>query len=756
MDDPENHDVHIPVKTKLFVYISHCFTTMGARMWWFGIGLFLVEVTPHSLQLTALYGFSNGGAMLLLAAVIGDWIDKSNRLKAARVALILNNISISICCVVIFFVLKYRPVIEAAWEDSRLLTLCFAIVVIITIFANLTNLGRVLIMERDWIVEICQRDKATIATMSATFRFIDLCTKVVAPLVTGQIMTYGSHLYGAIFIAGWNIVAVFAEYYLIWKIYTLVPALHSKSSADKHEFKDESKMIISTHHADKEYHNLPSRDVSTKEPVANTTPSVEIYDIAPAGDTTPNVEKQELAQVSDANEAGFTLNTKSGVEKQDLTSGDNTNEGGPKLDNLPRIEIHDLTSDGNTNEGNSSPKTDQNITQTVHSELSTTTNDPQGTEINSTSYQAQERSISPNPEKNNFESTDNKVNFGVYGKDSSNDIIPHSDQQLTTKDVEAGEKAVSDKIGMSSQPQEEEEKRSSLSAQLCHSLISLYRGWKTYMKYDVSIAGWSLAFLYFTVLGFDNITIGYATTQGMSESLVGILIGCAAVFGILASISFPILRRKCGLVRAGTIGLSWEVGCLCLCIVSLWMPGGTFDPNKELTNQDQIIQGNCTKSAEIIPGTLVSSVVLAEPHVNMTLESLAEPEFDMTSLCNYTTDVKDTLPKSKASIIMLLMGIVGARFGVWLTDLAITQLFLEAVTETERGIVNGFQSSLNKLMDMLKFIMIIFIPDPSMFGYPAVVSFCFIFSSWLLYTRFSKKRTGNLLYGKNSYTLNTK
>jgi hypothetical protein len=34
-------------------------------MWWFGIGVFIIEVTPGSLQLTALYGFSNGGALII-------------------------------------------------------------------------------------------------------------------------------------------------------------------------------------------------------------------------------------------------------------------------------------------------------------------------------------------------------------------------------------------------------------------------------------------------------------------------------------------------------------------------------------------------------------------------------------------------------------------------------------------------------------------------------------------------------------------
>ena len=38
--------------------------------------------------------------------------------------------------------------------------------------------------------------------------------------------------------------------------------------------------------------------------------------------------------------------------------------------------------------------------------------------------------------------------------------------------------------------------------------VTLYRGWKTYVSYNVALAGLALAFLYMTVLGFDNITVG--------------------------------------------------------------------------------------------------------------------------------------------------------------------------------------------------------------------------------------------------------
>lgn len=52
----------------------------GDRMWSFGVGLFLISLSPDSLQLPAVYGFSSGGATLLFAGLIGYWVDNTPRL----------------------------------------------------------------------------------------------------------------------------------------------------------------------------------------------------------------------------------------------------------------------------------------------------------------------------------------------------------------------------------------------------------------------------------------------------------------------------------------------------------------------------------------------------------------------------------------------------------------------------------------------------------------------------------------------------
>ena len=69
--------------------------------------------------------------------------------------------------------------------------------------------------------------------MTSSLRRIDLTTKILAPVATGQIMTYAGLENGALFIGSWNLVSVFAEYFLVWKVYNAVPALKKKKDKCK-------------------------------------------------------------------------------------------------------------------------------------------------------------------------------------------------------------------------------------------------------------------------------------------------------------------------------------------------------------------------------------------------------------------------------------------------------------------------------------------------------------------------------------------
>ena len=81
-----------------------------------------------------------------------------------------------------------------------------------------------------------------------------------------------------------------------------------------------------------------------------------------------------------------------------------------------------------------------------------------------------------------------------------------------------------------------------------------------------------------------------------------------------------------------------------------------------------------------------------------------------------------------------------------MADLTITQLFLEHVEESQRGIVNGVQTSLNQLMNMLKFVMVIVAPQPEVFGLLIIISFAFILLGWMFYAKYSHQTRGHLFH----------
>lgn len=69
--------------------------------------------------------------------------------------------------------------------------------------------------------------------------------------------------------------------------------------------------------------------------------------------------------------------------------------------------------------------------------------------------------------------------------------------------------------------------------------------------------------------------------------------------------------------------------------------------------------------------------------------------------------------------------------GLWTADLTVAQLFLETVAPQERGIVNGFQSSLNQLMNFIKFALVVILPHPNQFGLLVLISCTSVSTGWM-------------------------
>uniref|UniRef100_A0A8C3T3B4 Solute carrier family 40 member n=1 Tax=Chelydra serpentina TaxID=8475 RepID=A0A8C3T3B4_CHESE len=533
---------------KFLLYLGHALSTWGDRMWHFAVSVFLVELYGNSLLLTAVYGLVVAGSVLLLGAIIGDWVDKNSRLKVAQTSLVVQNASVILCGIILMIVFLFKTQLLTLYS-GWLLTMCYILVITIANIANLGSTATAITIQRDWIVVVAGEDRSKLADMNATVRRIDQLTNILAPMAVGQIMTFGSPVIGCGFISGWNLLSMCLEYLLLWKVYQKTPALAFKA--------------------------------------------------------TSKIEESELKQLN--------------VQKD--------------------------------------------------SEL--------------------------------------KPTEGV--------------QLIGEKDVPVFE------------PQQEKE--ISCSTQIAEPFITFRDGWVAYYNQPVFLAGMGLAFLYMTVLGFDCITTGYAYTQGLSGSVLSLLMGASAITGIMGTVAFTWLRRKCGLVRTGLISGIAQFACLVLCVISVFMPGSPLDltvsPFADI--RTRLLEGQPLPTS--LPADMSEISFTTGMHNWLNKSSSVNSDLEMSS---------DSVPL--ISVSLLFAGVIAARVGLWSFDLTVTQLLQENVIESERGIINGVQNSMNYLLDLLHFIMVILAPNPEAFGLLVLISVSFVAMGHIMYFRFAQKTMGNQLF----------
>ncbi|CAB4019122.1 solute carrier family 40 member 1, partial [Paramuricea clavata] len=206
----------------VMICISHALSAWGDRMWMYAISIFLISLTPGSFLFTAIYGLAVSLSVVAFGTLVGDWIDVTPRLKAARLTLIIQNVAVVACAMVVLIMFKQSI-------SSPIFLVLAVVLVLLAIVARLSSLGTTIAIERDWVVIIAKEDEFLLAGTNSILRRIDLTCNILAPVSTGLILDYGSTLIGILFIAGWNIVSVFVEYTMLSLVYHSCPALANKT-----------------------------------------------------------------------------------------------------------------------------------------------------------------------------------------------------------------------------------------------------------------------------------------------------------------------------------------------------------------------------------------------------------------------------------------------------------------------------------------------------------------------------------------------
>jgi len=203
-------------KVHYVLYLSRVLSSWGDRSWSFLSALFMLLLQPNSLQLVAVYGLASSVAVLVFCAWIGHLVDRTGRLKAATVALLVQNSCVVLTCAVITIFLLMREQTDiSSWQP---VFICLAM--LFSIIAGLASIATRISMEKDWVVVLYGDDSSQLATVNANVRTIDQVCQLCGPLLVGQLLFFSTYLTTALIVAGWNILSGIVELLLLRLIHS--------------------------------------------------------------------------------------------------------------------------------------------------------------------------------------------------------------------------------------------------------------------------------------------------------------------------------------------------------------------------------------------------------------------------------------------------------------------------------------------------------------------------------------------------------
>lgn len=206
------------------LFCSRFLTAWGDRLWAFGLGVMMYKIRPEDLLLVSLYGLINCISTIIFGASVGNWIDSTTRLRAAKTFLVIQNSSVALACVVLASYFNWKDqLLDYMGESGTILVAVLAIV--ISIISTLASMGSKIVVEKDWIVVIAGGDGDKLAKMNSIFRTIDLVCLTLTPTLAGILFEFTGYVFPAVCIGVWNIVSFFAEFLLLVSIYNQFPGL---------------------------------------------------------------------------------------------------------------------------------------------------------------------------------------------------------------------------------------------------------------------------------------------------------------------------------------------------------------------------------------------------------------------------------------------------------------------------------------------------------------------------------------------------
>ncbi|GMH45689.1 hypothetical protein BSKO_13652 [Bryopsis sp. KO-2023] len=197
----------VPVRAKWLLYVSHALSTWGERAWEFAVGLVILDLYNNSLREVSLYGLASALGAVLFGPSVGRFIDRTPRFRTVAVFYFIQNVGMALAAVSSLALLWNGP---RTMEGPLALALLGS-VIFWGVFGAVGFLGSTVSVEKEWTRALCGDDEHELAIMNSSLRTIDLGCLILAPVLTGFLMTYCGMRIAVMEIAGFNLLAWFPE-----------------------------------------------------------------------------------------------------------------------------------------------------------------------------------------------------------------------------------------------------------------------------------------------------------------------------------------------------------------------------------------------------------------------------------------------------------------------------------------------------------------------------------------------------------------
>ncbi|KAJ4830696.1 Solute carrier 40 member 2 [Turnera subulata] len=226
--EPASADIApLPATLIRKLYVGHFLARWDARMWEFSVALYMINLWPDSLILPAIYGAIESASTALFGPIIGQSVERLPYVKVLRLWLVTQNLSFVIAGISVIALLV-TPTLKST--NFTAFTLFIVLTNVSGAVGVLSTLAGTILIEREWVVVISQGNlPGLLTTMNSTIRRIDLICKLLAPVVSGFIISFISIKASAMALALWNMLASWAEYWLFMTVYEGIPALGESS-----------------------------------------------------------------------------------------------------------------------------------------------------------------------------------------------------------------------------------------------------------------------------------------------------------------------------------------------------------------------------------------------------------------------------------------------------------------------------------------------------------------------------------------------